>query len=68
MMGLTKRVLHWTDKKMDEVVSNPEEKHANLKAFGLGAIEGAIDGAVIMYPLLVVGLFASGNKLSKLKE
>ena len=67
-MTITKRILDWTDKKMDEIVSNPEEKHANLKAFGLGAIEGAIDGAVITYPLLVVGLLVAGNKLSKLKE
>lgn len=66
-MTITKRVLDWTDKKMDEVVSNPEEKHANLKAFVLGAIEGTIDGAVIAYPFLIVSLFVAGSQIKKLK-
>lgn len=68
MMGSTKKVLNWTDKKFEEIVDNPDEKHPNLKAFGLGAIEGVIDGAVIAYPILLVGCFVAAKKLKKLKE
>lgn len=63
-MGMVKKVLDWTEKKTEEVdIEN--DKHPYLKAFGLGVIEGAIDGAVIMYPILVGTLFYVGYKLEK---
>lgn len=63
---MVRKVLDWTEKKFDEIDENT--KHPYLKAFGLGAIEGAIDGAVIAYPFLVVSAFIVGHKLKKLEK
>lgn len=49
--SITKAILDWTKKKTDEI--NVNTKHPFAKAFGLGAIEGAIDAAVFMYPILL---------------
>lgn len=68
MMGLTKRVLYWTDRKFDEVYENENEKHPFIKAFALGGVEGLIDGAVIGFPILLVSCIAAGKQIKKLKE
>lgn len=54
MTSIIHMVLDWTEKTMNEL--DPEtDKHARAKAFGLGCIEGAIDGAVFWYlPLLAL--------------
>lgn len=65
-MSVTKQVLDWTEEKFEEALEE-DSKHSYLKAFGLGAIEGFIDGAVLMYPILVAGLFIAGKELKKLK-
>lgn len=63
-MSMIKEVLEWTEEKSEEIdVEN--DKHPYLKAFGLGVIEGFIDGAVIAYPFLVGTLFYVGYKLEK---
>lgn len=63
---MVKEILDWTEEKLDEIdVDN--DKHPMLKAFGLGAIQGFIDGAVIAYPFLVVGIYLSASKIKKLK-
>lgn len=63
---MTKEILNWTEEKLDEIdVTN--DKHPMLKAFGLGAIEGFIDGAVVAYPFLVIGIWMSARKIQKLK-
>ena len=52
MKGLTSSILDWTHGKFDEI--DPDDKHPYLKAIGCGALEGLIDGAVIMYiPVLI---------------
>lgn len=63
MTGITRKVLNWTDKKFDAIDENT--KHPYLKAFGLGAVEGVIDGAVLMYPVLIGGLMLANHQLSK---
>lgn len=60
---LVKKVLNWTEKEMENIDENT--KHPILKAFGLGAIEGAIDGAVLAYPILVGGMFFIRAALKK---
>ena len=62
---LAREILNWTEEKMDEIdVEN--DKHPYLKCMGLGAIDGYIDGAMIAYPILLVGCFIAGRKLKKL--
>lgn len=52
-MTMTRTILDWTKKNYDEIDCE-NNKHPYLKAVGLGAIEGAIDGAVLMYvPVLI---------------
>ena len=63
MASITKGILDWTEEKFDEIDENT--KHPLLKAFGLGAIEGAIDGAVLMYPIIVGSLYWAAYKARK---
>lgn len=63
---MVKKVLDWTDEKFEEIdVDN--DKHPMLKAFGLGAIQGFIDGAVIAYPILLIGCIVKNRQIKKLK-
>lgn len=62
---LAREILNWTEEKMDDI-DVEKDKHPYLKAFGLGAVEGYIDGAMIAYPILLVGSFIVGRKLKKL--
>jgi len=63
--GITKNILDWTDDRFEKVVSG-EVKHPYAEAFALGAIEGAIDSAVIAFPILVGGcLYWKKKALSK---
>lgn len=48
---LVKEVLNKVEEKFDDI--DVTDKHPYLKAFGLGAIEGAIDGAVIWFPIVL---------------
>ena len=51
-MGITRKILNWTDKNVEEAIANNEDvtKKAMVSAF----VEGLVDGAVIIYPLMVV--------------
>lgn len=59
-------ILDWVDKKSDAIDENT--KHPLLKSFGLGAIEGGIDAAVIAYPFLIAGTIIAAHKLKKLRK
>lgn len=65
MTSIIHMVLDWTEKTMNEL--NPEtDKHTYVKAFGLGCIEGLIDGAVFWYlPLLVLCYYWKGKAEKK---
>ena len=68
-MSMTRKILDWTQEKFDDVVDNIDtEKHPNLKAFGLGCIEGVIDGAVLAYPVLLVTSIIASKKLKDLQK
>ena len=56
---MLKEVLYWTDKKFEEVVENPNEKHPYIKAFGLGALEGFLEGCTIIGGFVVALSIAS---------
>lgn len=62
-MGVTKAILDWVEKETNKI--DESTKHPYLKAFGLGAVEGVIDGAVFMYPILVGTLYYIGYKNKK---
>lgn len=67
---MVKKVLDWTEEKMDGImddIDNGTDKHPYLKAFGLGAIEGFIDGAVIAYPFLLIACIMKNREIKKLK-
>ena len=63
--SLAKVILNWTAKQMEEIESNPNMKHRYLKAFGIGMIEGAIDGAVVMYPIVLAAGYYWKHKATK---
>lgn len=67
MFSMTKIILDKVDEKIKEIATDENAKHANLKLFGLGMIEGAIDGAVIMYPIMVGSLYWAAYKERKSK-
>lgn len=46
---MTKEILKWTDEKLEEIYESDEVGGKELaKAFGVGVIEGFIDGLVII--------------------
>lgn len=55
MNSITRTVLNWTGDKFNKL--DPNDKHSTIKAVALGAIEGAIDGAVMVYPVLLAGCY-----------
>ena len=62
---MTKEILKWTDKEMKKVMYDEDVKCRTLRAYGLGVIEGAIDGAVIAYPILIACCYYWGKKTGK---
>lgn len=54
-MSFVHKLLDWNEKKFDEIDENTN--HASPKAFGTGMINGAIDGAVLMYPFLLIACY-----------
>ena len=54
---MVRHILGWVDDKLDEVIEQ-DDKHLHAKAFGLGAIEGLVDGlfifGAVMYPIVLV--------------
>ena len=52
MSNLTHGILNWTEDKMIELDGTKKSDYA--KAFGLGCIEGLIDGSVIVGAVVIV--------------
>ena len=62
---ITKQILDLSEEKIDEI-DVEKDKHPYLKAFGIGAIEGAIDSAVLMYiPVLIACFIWKHRALNK---
>lgn len=58
-------------KKCDEVWDEnyyEDSKLKKAKAIGAAMLSGAIDGAVIVYPIMLVGLIAANRELKKLRN
>lgn len=62
-MSFVKTILKWEEEKFNEIKMS--DKHPCAKAFACGMIEGAIDGAVLMFPFLVAGCIYWRKKATK---
>ena len=54
----TRKILNWCEEKYEDSIDDYSFT-GYAKAFGLGAIEGAIDGMVIIGALLTLGSIAT---------
>lgn len=61
MFSVTRKLIDWCDTKFEEAVRD----NSGRKAFMSGAIEGAMDAAVIMYVPLVIGCYIWRHKATK---
>lgn len=64
---MLKEILYWTDEKYEQIIENPNEKHPYAKAFGLGCIEGALEGLVVggVMLLAVSGIISACKRKQK---
>ena len=60
-MGIARKVIEWVDNSMENI---EDSKHPIAKSFGVGFVEGAIDGAIVAYPILLVACLVAGKKLN----
>lgn len=52
---MVREILNWCDKKAEKVTAEYDGSFkSNAKCFGIGAVEGAIDGLVINGALLII--------------
>lgn len=57
-MGITRKVLEWTDELMDKSVETESDAKGIAMAFASGMIEGAVDMCVVSTLILVIaGIF-----------
>lgn len=63
---LVRKVLAWSDKKFNEIDVS-KDKHPNLKAFGLGGIEGYIDG-MMLAPVAYLTGYIIGKAIKNIKK
>lgn len=62
---MTKEILTWIDRKMDDLDKEESISKMQVKAFGLGALEGIIDGFVIAGAVASVAGIIAGIKNRK---
>lgn len=60
---ITRKILDWTDEKFDEAIKG--EKNWLLKAAVSGFVEGVVDGAVVMFPIVLGGCYYRRKKAQK---
>lgn len=61
---LVKKILDWTEEETTNLDPTNDSK-ACIKAFGLGAIEGLIEGAVLMYVPVLIAAYSWKRKATK---
>jgi hypothetical protein len=62
-MGITRQMLKWCDKTFMDSLEEPDERKAMRKASASGFVEGILDGAVIMYPVVLIACCVYKHKL-----
>lgn len=62
---IARRILDKVDRKVAEANSEPNPKKAGAKAFVAGMMEGAIDGVIIMYPIVLASAYYWQHKALK---
>lgn len=64
-MGITRAMLARCDELFVESLREPDERKSMRKASASGFVEGLIDGAVVMYPIVLVACCVYKHKLDK---
>lgn len=64
-MGITRGIIDWIDKKFAEAIDEDDERKGMQKAALSGAVEGYLDAAVLMYPVVVLACYVYQSKLKK---
>lgn len=64
-MELMRKIIDWCDEKYDEAYEELDNTKAKRKAFAAGFIEGACDGAILMYVPLVISCYIWQHKATK---
>lgn len=68
-MGITRKVLEWTDELMDKSVTSESDAKGIAMAIASGLIEGAVDACVINTAILVItGIFKKETLKLKRRE
>ena len=65
MLNVTRKLIDWCDTKFDEALHEKDDRKAARKALASGAVEGFVDGAVLMYVPLVIGCYIYKAMLKK---
>ena len=65
MLNVARKLIDWCDTKFDEALHEEDDRKAARKAFASGAVEGFVDGAVLMYVPLVIGCYIYKAMLKK---
>lgn len=63
-MAITRKMINWCDKKMDEAMK-PDEPNAHGKAFASGFVEGAMDAAIVLYVPVLIACYVWQYKATK---
>ena len=66
-MSITRQVLKWCDKTFEEALCEEDDRKGMRKAFASGAVEGVIDGAIIMYIPMLIACYVWKSKAEKVK-
>ena len=61
---MVRKILGWCDKKYEEILED-DDNICHAKAFGLGAIEGAIDALVVLGAIASVSVIIETIKGTK---
>lgn len=64
-MNLMRKIIDWRDETYIDAVHNPDDPKARRKANLAAFIEGAGDGAVLMYVPVVIACYIWQHKATK---
>lgn len=64
-MGITRQLLKWCDKTFEDAMDEQDERKSMHKACVSGFVEGLVDGAIVMYPIVLGACWVYKNKATK---
>lgn len=66
MLGLTRSINEWTMKKFEGI--EMDDKHPYIKAFALGALDGAVDAVAVIGVVSIIATVIQTVKICKEEE